>query len=310
MKKILVVGSSNVDFVIGVNDMPKTGETIRGRSFANVPGGKGANQACACGKLGGGCTFLSCVGTDGMGDLLLDSLKSANVDISAVDRRSDTPTGMAFIMVDHTGDNSIVVVSGANGKCGSAFFDSHAEQINRADIVLVQLETPAEDIYALLKQAKTAGKVTILNPAPAPDSIRDDVLAAVDWITPNETELSRITGMPTDSLDEISAAAEVLLNRGVGNVLVTIGSRGALLCSGEERTHYPTIHTTPVDTTAAGDTFNAAFAVALAEGKTTAQAIRFANAAASISVTRKGAQTSIPTREEVDMIVEDNDINK
>ena len=308
MKKILVVGSSNVDFVLGVKEMPKIGETIRGISFANIPGGKGANQACACGKLGGDCTFLSCVGLDSMGDLVLNSLKSANVDVSAVQRLDNTPTGMAFIMVDQTGDNSIVVIPGANGKCKSRFYESHLDLVDQADIVLTQLETPLDDIYALLKQAKAAGKVTVLNPAPAPDNIPDDVLAAVDWITPNETELSRITGMPADTLEEISAAAAILLGKGVGNVLVTIGSRGVFLCSKTEQIHYPTIHTTAVDTTAAGDTFNAAFTVALSEGKTVADAIRFANTAASISVTRKGAQTSIPSREEVDIIVKDNGI--
>lgn len=302
MRKILIVGSSNMDFVIGVQDMPKIGETVRGLSFANVPGGKGANQACACGKLGGDCAFLSRVGADSMGDILIDSLKKAGVDISAVDRCPDEPTGMAYILVDHTADNSIVIVRGANGKCDSRFFAANSALLQQADILLTQLETPAEDVYALLMQMKAAGKTTVLNPAPAPEAIPEEVLAAVDWITPNETELAKITGMPADTLEEIGKAADFLLEKGVGNVLVTIGSRGAYLCTKKEHIHYPTVQTAAVDTTAAGDTFNGAFVVALSQNKTVADAIRFANAAASISVTRKGAQTSIPTKQEVEAI--------
>lgn len=301
--KILVVGSSNVDFVVGVQDMPKTGETIMSRSFDNVPGGKGANQACACGKLGGDCTFLSCVGTDGQAQLLLNSLKNANVDISAMKQLEGVPTGMAFIMVEQAGDNSIVVVPGANGHCDSAYFQENLQRIQEADVLLAQLETPVADVYALVQLAKSQGKTTVLNPAPAPDSIPQEVLVCVDWLTPNETELSKLTGLPTDTLDEISTAADVLLNQGVGNVLVTIGSRGVFLCTRERKQCFPTKKVTAVDTTAAGDTFNAGFVVGLAEGKTVEQAIALANAAASISVTRKGAQTSIPAREEVDAVV-------
>lgn len=299
-KKILIVGSSNVDFVLGVREMPRPGETLLSVSFDNVPGGKGANQACACGKLGGDSTFLSCVGNNAQGRMLLDSLQGAGVDTQYMRILENVPTGMAFITVNAAGENEIVVVPGANALCDIHYFEACRRVLEETDIVLAQLETPVEDVYALLKAAKAMGKTTILNPAPAPDSLPEDVLPAIDWLTPNETELGKLTGMPTETLEEIHLAAQKLLDKGVGHVLVTIGSRGVYLCGPEGAGQYPTVKVTPVDTTAAGDTFNAGFAVGLSEGMLPAQAIALANRAASISVTRKGAQTSIPTREEVD----------
>ena len=303
MKKILVAGSSNMDFVLRVADNPRKGETIRSKSFQKLPGGKGANQACACGKLGGDCVFLSVVGRDGLGDVLLDSLRSANVDVSKVLMQETEPTGMAIITVGDDGDNSIVIVPGSNALCDMAYFQGSMDSLEEADYVVVQLETPVDDIYQLLDLAKKAGKVTVLNPAPAPDSIPDEVLLGLDYITPNETELEKLTGMPTQTVEQITAAAGSLVSRGVKNVLVTMGARGALLCSESGSQVYPTIKVQAVDTTAAGDTFNAGFVVGLADGMTQAEAIRFANTAASISITRPGAQPSIPSREEVDKFI-------
>lgn len=303
-KKILTVGSSNIDFVVGVENMPRKGETVRCLSFAKIPGGKGANQACAVGKLGGECVFLSAVGDDGLGDIVIESLRKSNVDVSRVAQVPNTPSGMAMITVSQDGENSIVVVPGANEYCNSSYYAKHVDALDEADIVLAQLETPVDDIYSLLKAAKQVGKTVILNPAPAPDQMPDDLLQSLDFITPNETELAKITGMPTQSLEQIEAAACALLKKGVGCVLVTIGSRGALLCNKDGCKRYPVAKVTPVDTTAAGDTFNAALAVALAENSTISDAIRLANAAAAISITRKGAQTSVPTREEVDIAMD------
>lgn len=300
MKKILIVGSSNIDFVLRVVDMPRKGETIHTKSFHQIPGGKGANQACACGKLGGNCVFLSAVGQDGLGSAVLESLQKAGVDVSRVLHDEVAPTGMAIISVNDEGENCIMLVPGANAVCTSDYFGRHRDAVDAADIVVAQLETPAEDIYTLLETAKRAGKVTMLNPAPAPDSIPDFVLDGLDFLTPNETELERLSGMSTGTFEEISAAANSLLTRGVRNILVTVGSRGALLCNNDGAQIYPAFKSNPVDTTAAGDTFNAALAVALAEGEPLGSAIEFANAAASISITRKGAQTSIPLRAEVD----------
>ena len=299
MKKILVAGSSNMDLVVRVADMPKKGETIRSHSYKQIPGGKGANQACACGKLGGDCTFLSVVGQDGMGQALIESLQSAGVDTRFMVRHTE-PTGIAIITVSGDGDNSIVIVPGANGKCDAAYIEGNRQQIAEADFVVTQLETPEEGVYDLLQWAKENNKVTVLNPAPAPDSIPEDVLQGLDYITPNETELEKLTGIPTDTLDGIEKAARKLLSQGVGNVLVTIGAQGAFLCNREMAKVFPTITVKPVDTTAAGDTFNAGFVVALSQDRTLEEAIAFANAAASISTTRPGAQPSIPTADEVE----------
>lgn len=303
MKKILVIGSSNIDFVLQVEEMPRKGETIHTKSFHKIPGGKGANQACACGRLGGECTFLSAVGRDGLGDIIVNSLKASSVNVERVLYEEATPTGMAIIAVNKDGDNSIMIVPGANTDCNAAYFEANRDCIDEADVVIAQLETPADDIYALLVAAKKAGKTTVLNPAPAPEHIPEPVLLSLDFITPNETELAKITGMKTDTIAELSAAAEFLLSKGVRNVLVTIGPRGALLCNADGSEIFPTFKTQPVDTTAAGDTFNAGFAVGLAEGKSLRDAIALANAAATISITRKGAQTSIPTRGEVEELL-------
>lgn len=301
MKKILVAGSSNIDFVLRVAEMPKKGETIHTRSFNKIPGGKGANQACAVGKLGGDCVFLSAVGRDGLGDVVIDSLRGAKVDVSRVLYRDDVPTGMAIIAVNDGGENSIMLVPGANAICDTAYFESHRDALAAAQIVVAQLETPGEDIYRLLGEAKRAGKITVLNPAPAPDSLPDALLDGLDYLTPNETELEKITGMRAGTVEEITEAARSLNKRGVRNVLVTVGARGALLCSGGQAELFPAFSVEQVvDTTAAGDTFNAGFAVALAEDRPVREAIRFANAASAISITRKGAQTSIPLRAEVE----------
>lgn len=305
MKKMLVVGSSNIDFVLQVEETPRTGETIHTKSFTKIPGGKGANQACACGRLGGDCTFLSAVGQDGLGSVVIDSLKESRVDVTRVLYDKTEPTGMAIIAVNKDGDNCIMIVPGANAVCDSAYFAANKDCIDAADVIIAQLETPAQDVYRLLEQAKTQGKITVLNPAPAPDSIPDFVLRDLDFLTPNETELEKITGMKTSTVDEIGAAAQTLLAKGVRNVLVTIGPRGALLCNAETTEIFPTFDTQRVDTTAAGDTFNAGFAVGLAEGKTLRDSITLANAAAAISITHKGAQTSIPTRQEVEQLLKE-----
>jgi len=301
-KKIVVVGSSNVDFVMNVTEMPQKGETLLCQNFANVPGGKGANQACACGKLGGDCIFLTVLGRDSMGQLLHKSLEDSNVDLSHIGYSEVQPSGMAMITVNSSGENSIIVIPGANSCCDSSYFKQHQNVLQDASILLTQLEIPLDSIYSLIIQEKELGKTTILNPAPAPESIPENVLQHLDWITPNETELAKITGYPTNDIEEIEVAAKQLIEKGVKNVLVTIGSKGALLCRKEGCTHYATKKVKAVDTTAAGDTFNGALAVALSEGMPIADAIKFSNIAASISVTRKGAQTSIPSREEVDSL--------
>lgn len=288
-----------MDLVVRVEDMPRKGETIRSKSYRQIPGGKGANQACACGKLGGDCTFLSVVGQDGMGQTLIKSLQDAGVNTKSVACYSE-PTGIAIITVSDDGDNSIVVVPGANSKCDSDYMIANRHRIEEADIVLTQLETPEAGVYDLLRWAKEMKKITVLNPAPAPDTIPIEVLKGLDYITPNETELEKLTDISTDTQAGIEKAARKLLGFGVKNVLVTIGAQGAFLCNQDNAKIFPTIQVQPVDTTAAGDTFNAGFVVAMSKGKTLEEAIAFANVAASISTTRPGAQPSIPTASEVE----------
>lgn len=303
MKKIAVLGSSNMDYVFTVEDMPRKGETIHCRDFQKIPGGKGANQACACGKLGGECTFLSVVGDDGSGEILLESLQAAGVHTEKVAKVKGCTTGMAAIMVNAEGNNSIVIVAGANQACDRSYVEKQIDVIRDADVVLTQLETPEDGVFYFIRAAKAAGKIVILNPAPAPGQIPDDILRDLDYITPNETELNTLTGVPVKTMDEIEKAAMKLFGKGVRNVIVTIGSRGALLCNASGCKVYPAFnYLKPVDTTAAGDTFNAGLAVGVAEGMNLEQSIRLANAAAAISITRSGAQTSIPTREEVNQL--------
>ena len=288
-KKILVIGSLNMDMVIPVKELPQRGETILGGSPDYIPGGKGANQACAAGKLGGSVTMLGKVGKDAMGRTLKENLAAAGVDVSPVEETSDAPTGMAVIYVSETGSNSIVVILQAN-----------EDLIAASDIIVLQLEIPYEAVFRAIELAKKHRRLVVLNPAPAPDSLPPEVISKLDYFTPNETELARIAGLPVGGVEEAIAAGKKLVSQGVGTVLATLGEAGALLVTSQEAKVIPTLRVKVVDTTAAGDTFNGAFVTALAEGMDEAAAITFGNKAAAISVTRKGAQTSIPTRAEAD----------
>ena len=299
-KKILVIGSLNMDMVIPVKELPQKGETILGGSPAHIPGGKGANQACAAGKLGGAVTMLGKVGQDGMGRALKENLAAAGVEVTHVEETPDAPTGMAVIYVGETGSNSIVVIPGANGLCDAAFIEANEELIAAHDIIVLQLEIPYDGVFRAIQLAKKHGRLVVLNPAPAPDSLPPEVIASLDYFTPNETEMARIAGLPVGGVEEAIAAGKKLVEAGVGTVLATLGEAGALLVTKETAQVRPPLRVQAVDPTAAGDTFNGAFVTALAEGMSQEEAIAFGNKAASISVTRKGAQTSIPSREEVD----------
>lgn len=300
MKKILVIGSTNIDFVVRVNEIPVIGETVMSKFFDKFPGGKGANQAYACGSLGGDATFMSVIGDDGLGEIAMKNMRKVNIDINCVKTAAGWPTGMAIICVNNEGNNSIIVVSGSNVLCDKAYIEQHLDQIRETDILVVQMETPNEGVYFALEKAKEFGKITIFNPAPAPDYIPDEVYDGLSYITPNETELQKLTGIRIDSYGDIRAAARKMLERGICNVIVTLGAKGALLMNDKTEKLFSPVDLKPVDTTAAGDTFNAAVAVKLAEGATIEETINFANAASTISVTRKGAQTSVPSRQEVE----------
>lgn len=298
-KKILVVGSLNMDLVVKVPRMPKVGETLLGYSFVTTPGGKGANQAFAASRFGGDVTMIGKVGTDEYGQILLNNLKASGVNVDGISTEQGINTGLAFIYVNDEGDNSIVVVPGANMKFDIDDIENYKAIIKDCDILIAQLEIKADFVFRLLEIAKKMGKTVILNPAPAPLSIPDEVLRNVDILTPNESELQRLTGKETNTIEEIKDAAEFLLRKGVGRVIVTWGEKGAVLIDSSGCRQFPARNVRVVDTTAAGDSFTAAVAVAISEGRSLPEAITFANMAASIVVTREGAQASIPSRDEI-----------
>lgn len=303
MKKILVVGSSNIDIVVGTKSLPAPGETVHGLSVDKKPGGKGANQAVAAGKLGGDVTFLSAIGNEDDSSILLNMFELSGLHVDHL-LRTTTQTGTAYILVDENGRNSIVAVPGANNECTTEYLESCKEVFDEADIILLSLEIPQESVEYSIRLGAEKGKSIILNPAPAPESFNESLYSCIDYITPNETELGKMSGMTVSSDEEIVKAATTLLEKGVRNVLVTLGGRGAMLVNSSGHKVFTPPDITVVDTTAAGDTFNGAVCVYLAEGRSIEDAITFANNASTISVSRKGAQTSIPFRKEVEEFME------
>ncbi len=301
---IVVAGSLNMDFVVTVRQLPAPGETVLGRGFRMIPGGKGANQACAAGKLGGNVRMIGRVGYDLFADQLKASLAASGVDVSAVHASQSQPTGVALIWVDERGQNSIVVASGANHDLPASDVEAMRRVFRGAAYALFQLETPLGTVSAAMALAREEGLVTILDPAPA-QPLSAEVLGRADILTPNETEAQILLARPPArvSLEEAPALAVALLATGPRTVILKLGDQGALLCDANGTRHFPAFRVTAVDSTAAGDTFNAALAVALAEGQPMDQAIRFANAAAAVSVTRLGAQASAPSRADVDALL-------
>jgi ribokinase len=299
MSKIIVIGSSNTDMVIKSRKLPLPGETILGGTFLMNPGGKGANQAVSAARLGGNVTFVTKVGTDVFGNEALAGFKSAKIDTRYIVRDPKNPSGVALINVDENGENIIVVAPGANGTLVPAdikpdIFDNATKQ----DIFLMQLEIPVDTVKYVAERAYALGARVILNPAPA-CWLSESLFKCLHLITPNETEAGMLTG--SQVFDEGSAreAAEILRNKGVQNVVITMGGSGAYILSGSVSVMVPGINVKAVDTTAAGDIFNGAMAVAISEGKDIVSAVTFANKAAAISVTRMGAQASAPFRNEI-----------
>ena len=303
-KQILIVGSLNMDMVIEMRQMPLVGETVLGKSLSYIPGGKGANQAFAAGKLGGNAVMLGCVGTDEMGKKLTEKLAESGTEVSHVAAVSGVPTGTAVIYVNESGNNSIVVVAGANSACDVEFLKANEELLRASDYVMFQMEIPFEAVFYGIRKAKEMGKTVILNPAPAPDpkEIPDDIWKCIDFLTPNETETAKLSGTNDTSEEGIRRGAGILREKGVKNVLITMGEQGAFFTDGITETVYPTRKADAVDTTAAGDCFNGAFVTALSKGMDIPAAVKFANIAASLAVERKGAQSSIPGREETEKI--------
>ena len=300
---IVITGSLNMDFVVRVGRLPGPGETVLGSDFQMIPGGKGANQACAAGKIANGRTrvrMIGRVGYDPFADHLKASLAAAGVDVSTVHATRSLPTGVAFIGVEDSGQNSIIVAPGANAALTPDDIHSVHEAFTGASVALFQLETPLETVAQALTAAQAAGARTMLDPAPARELDRA-LLGKVDILTPNESEACLLLGRPPARVTfaEAPELASALLALGVGAVILKLGEQGCYYHGPEGSFDSPGFAVNAVDTTAAGDTFNGALAVALAEALPLREALRFANAAAALSVTRMGAQASIPSREEV-----------
>ena len=305
-KRLLVVGSINLDLVASSKRIPLPGETVSGNTFHTFPGGKGANQAVAAGKLGALVSMIGRIGNDAFGTQLRASLEAASVDTKAVEV-VPTSSGIALITTAEDGQNAIVVVPGANGELSPRELEKHLDVIREAGIILAQLEIPLETIEYLATIAKRENIPLMLDPAPARE-LPASLLASVDWLTPNETETQTLLQRAGFELrsENVKDAAQQLLSKGCRNVLLKLGDRGCYVALGTgEHTLVPAYRVKAVDTTAAGDAFNGAFATAMVRGSGAVASVKFAAAVAAISVTRHGAQPSMPTQAEVEAFLRD-----
>ena len=298
MNKLVVLGSVNADHVLQVASFPRPGETLLGHSYAVIPGGKGANQAVAAARLGADIAFIACVGDDSFGHKMIKEFALDGINTQAVMVETDKPTGIAMIQVAATGENSICISAEANACLTPERLMPHNQLIEQADTLLMQLETPIATITRAANIAKQAGTRVVLNPAPA-QPLSDELLAVVDLITPNETEAELLTGIKVTDMASAQAAANVLHAKGISEVMITLGSQGVWISTGGIGKQVKGFRVDAVDTTAAGDTFNGGLLAGSQAGLALDEAIRFAHAAAAISVTRVGAQTSIPSKAEV-----------
>lgn len=295
--KLVVIGSLNMDIVVETNAYPQVGETITGQRVRFIPGGKGANQAVAGARLGAETVMIGAVGDDAFGEELLNSLQKDGVDMAGVKRVEGTSSGIASIYVAE-GDNSIVVVPGANGLVEPADIDRCEDKLKEADIVLLQLEIPVETVLYAARKAKALGKLVVLNPAPAQE-LPEELFGLADYLTPNRTELGGYTGMSADG-DSLEPAIRRMMELGSAHVVTTLGAGGSAYLDEEGKLVRIAGYKMPVvDTTGAGDCYNAALAVALGSGRTLRDAVDYASMASALAVTKFGAQTGMPTEEEV-----------
>lgn len=300
MRRILVIGSLNMDSVIEMTHMPRAGETISGKNVLRIPGGKGANQAYAAGKLGGLVGIIGAVGDDPYGEILKNNLEQAGVDTSGLSVIKGGTTGQAFITVDERGENSIIIIAGTNADVTKEMIKRHLKKIEECDIVIMQMEIPIETVIYVKELAVSLGKTVIIDPAPAQADLPDHFWKDIDFIKPNETELEIITGKKMNTMEDLVCGARDMCERGVKGVIVTLGKKGCLFVTEKEEKVYMPYEVKAVDTTAAGDCFTAAFALALSEGKSCEEAILFGQKVSAIAVTRRGAQMSVPDRAEVE----------
>ena len=298
----MVVGSSNTDMIIRVPRIPRAGETLLGGEFLTAAGGKGANQAVGAARAGGKVAFIARVGRDAFGDQAIVGLLRDGIDVSRVFRDKLTPSGVALIFVAQDGENSIAVAGGANAKLSPSDVKKAAGVIRSAGLLVAQLETPLATVTAAVELAVKAGVPVILNPAPA-RPLPNSLLERISILTPNETEAELLTGIKVTDAAAAAKACSKLRSRGVGIVILTLGKRGAFLADADGQRLVPGFKVKTVDSTAAGDIFNGALSVALAEGKAVFDAVRFANAAAALSVTRLGAQPSAPNRADIEKFI-------
>ena len=298
MKKICVIGSIGYDLTTYMYKFPKAGETIVGKKFIQNPGGKGDNQVIASARVGGDVTFIGAVGDDNYGELLKKNLEENKVK-THMKIVPNISSQIATILIDESGENRIVIVPGANNFVDKKQIDDNFDIIKECDIILMQLEIPMETVEYVVDKFYELNKIIILNPAPGAE-LSDNIIKKCTYLTPNENEIGLITKMPYDTIDNIKSAAKCLFDKGAQNVLVTLGEKGAYLKNKNDDIIIPTLKVKALDTTGAGDCFNGVFAACLAMGKNAIEAIKYANVASSISVTRSGAVPSLPYKNEVD----------
>lgn len=296
-KSILVIGSSNTDMTAKTAELPRPGETVLGGVFTMGAGGKGANQAVAAQRLGGNVKFICKVGKDMFGDNSIAQYEKEGLDTSGI-LRSELPSGVALIYVDSHAENCIVVASGANGDFTEEDIEKSRRDLENCDILLLQLESPIPSVLKAAKIAHNAGKTVVLNPAPA-CPLPEEIFQNIDLFIPNETELSTFSGIEVKDVESAEKAAAAMQAKGVGKLIVTMGSKGALICEGGPATFVPAHKVKAVDTTAAGDTFCGALCVAVSEGNSLKEAAEFACAASALTVQKMGAQNSIPYRKDL-----------
>jgi len=295
--KLVVLGSINADHILNVRQFPQPGETVIGSQYNVAFGGKGANQAVAAGRSGADISFIACVGSDDIGERIRKQLASDHIDTRPVEAIANMTTGVALIFVNAEAENVIGIDAGANKALTPAYLDRYQQQIVEASALLMQLESPLESVIAAAHLARQHNTQVILNPAPACE-LPDTLLSLVDIITPNETEAEKLTGVKVTSEDDAARAAQILHDKGIATVMITLGSKGVWLSQQGQGKNIPGFKVKAVDTIAAGDTFNGALVTALLEEKPMDAAVRFAHAA--IAVTRAGAQASVPWRHEID----------
>lgn len=302
--KIVVVGSINMDLVIRTPRLPVPGETILGEDYQTFPGGKGANQAVAAAKLGAETTLIGAVGTDGFGDALIANLQAQHVHTAKVVRKPNTGSGIALIDIDeNSGENFIIVSGGANRLLTPEDIMAAAESIRSADILVCQLEIPLETVHSALRLAKDNHVPTVLNAAPI-CVLPDDLLKLVDHLIVNETEAMQLSGYSIHELEDVEQGSAILLGKGIGRVVITMGAKGVNGVDAEERIYIPAYPVDVVDTVGAGDAFVAAYALSVAQGRTLTDTLKFSNAVGALATTRMGAQSGLPTAQEMDAFLQ------